>query len=271
METSQKIRMSPFLFIKEHHNLIRSLVKRELAGKFAGTYGGLIWAILQPLLQALVYTFVFSVIMRATTQGEYQHIPFPVWLITGLLPWTMFAESLSSSVNVITRNTNMVKKTLFDKRALPFSCVLSGLAGHGISIIILLVLMLFFRIPPHWTLLLLPFVTILLTLFTLSWAYILAALNVFIRDTDHALSVVLQLLFFATPIVYPAELVPESLQFLVLINPMHHLIAFYRQVILLGVTPDLFTVIVITLGIGIFFMFADSLFRSLSPEFCDVL
>jgi len=271
MRTSSDSKSSPFTFIFRNRNLIATLVKRELTGKFAGTFLGLLWTILQPLLFAALYTIVFSVIMKAPTMGKYNAVPFPVWLLAGMLPWMLFSESIGTATKSITSNVNMIKKTLFDKRVLPLSGVCSGLINHCISLAILMTLMLFFGLTPHRTIIYLPVIIILTMLFTMAWAYILSALNVFFRDIDHALNPILQFAFFATPIVYPAELVPESLRFLVFINPMHHLISLYRQTLLLGVAPGTMTLLMATLGTWGFFIFADSLFRKLASDFCDAL
>jgi ABC-type polysaccharide/polyol phosphate export permease len=258
-------------FLGTHRHLIASLVRRDLAGRFSGSSLGVLWAVLLPLLQAGVYTFVFSIIMRAQTEGEYQAFPFPVWLLAGLLPWTMLAEALGSATKSLTGNANMVKKTIFDKRVLPLSRVLASLAGHGVSLCVLLLIMLAFGIAPRWTLLLLPFFAALLTLFALAWAYILSALNVFLRDMDHILTVVLQLIFFATPIVYSASFVPEPLRLFVQLNPVHHIVTFYRQILLLGAAPDPLPVLLVSVAVVLFYLLGDYLFRTLSPEFADLL
>jgi ABC-type polysaccharide/polyol phosphate export permease len=259
------------MFFLTHRHLISTLVRRETTGRFAGTSLGMLWSVLQPLLHAVVYTFVFSVIMRARSGGEFQQFPFPVWLLAGLTPWALFADSLSSAAKAVTGNGNMVKKTIFDKRVLPLSCVLSSLVTHGVGIGVLLCIMLAFGVAVSWTVLLLPVVGALLAVFALGWAYILSALNVFFRDTDHILAVILQLAFFATPIVYPAELVPDPLRLLVHINPMHYFVTFYRQLLLLGTVPDPLTVLAVGAGAVLFCLFGDYLFRALAPEFADLL
>lgn len=258
-------------FLHTHRHFIASQVRRELTGRFAGTSLGVLWTVLLPLMQAVLYTLVFSVIMRARPGGEYQKIPFAVWLLAGLMPWSLFAESLSTAARSITGNAYMVKKTMFDKRVLPLSCVLSAAITHGVSLVVLLVIMLAFGVTPHWGILLTPLFAALLAVFALGWAYILAALNVFFRDVDQILGVVLQLAFFATPIVYPEEFLPEGLRFLALANPMHHIVTFYRQAIFLGAAPDPAWLLAVAAGVALFCWLGDALFRSLAPEFADLL
>lgn len=259
------------MFLRSHRHLIVSLVKRDLAGRFAGTIFGLFWAVILPLLHAAVYTFVFSVIMRAKTGGEYQNIPFPVWLLAGLLPWTMLSESLYSSAKVISGNANMVKKTIFDKRVLPLTCVAASLVSHCVSLAVLLGIMALFGIYPQWSVIFLPVISLLLVIFSLAWAYILSALNVFIRDIDHVLTALLPIVFFTTPIVYSADLVPDSFRLFLKMSPVYHLVTFYRQTLLLGVTPDPLALFSVSIGVVLFFLFGNYLFRTLSPEFADLL
>lgn len=259
------------MFILKDKHLIAALVARATTGKFAGASLAAFWPVLFPLLNAAVYTFVFSVILRAQPSGEYREVPYSVWLLAGLAPWALMSESLQISVRAITGNKNMVKKTMFDKRVLPLSCVLSSLPSHVFTLLILICIMLGFGFIPKWTTLLLPFYCALLLLFTLGWSYILSALNVFVSDISHILSVVLQLVFFTTPIVYPAEQVPKNLQLFVVMNPVHHLISFYREALLLGTLPDLPVILFVLAVVVLFWWLGDLLFRALAPTFSDFL
>ena len=251
--------------------LIAAMVGRSLKARFAGTMMGMLWAIFLPLAQACIYTFVFSVIMHAKSEGAYQQVPFPIWLLTGLLPWTMFAEALGLAARAITGNVHLVKKTMFDKKVLPLCSVLTSLVNHGFALIILLAVMLFYGLRPGWSILFLPLVSFVMFLFILAWAYIVAAFNVFLRDIDQLLGVVLNIGFFATPIVYSATLAPSAFRFIFKMNPFFYFVNFYREIILLNKLPDIFTLFMLTSGILLFFAIAVRQFEALAPEFADSL
>lgn len=256
-----------------HHNrhLIASMVARNLKARFAGTAMGILWSFFLPLVQVCIYTFVFSVIMHAKALGEYQHVPFPIWLCAGLLPWNMFSEGLGMAVGSITGNSHIVKKTMFDKRILPLCSVITSLVNHGIALSVLLVFMLFFGIRPGWTLLCLPLVSVIVFLWTLAWAYIVAALNVFLRDISQMVGVILNFCFFATPIVYSKDLVPPVFGMIVKANPFFYLLQAYREIILLNKLPNIFELCVVTAGITLFLSAAVYLFKILSYDFADSL
>lgn len=257
--------------ILNNRNLISSMVGRGLKARFAGTAIGMAWSLILPLAQACVYTFVFSVIMRAKAGGEYQQMPFPIWLLAGLLTWTMFSEALGLAVSVINSNANLVKKTMFDKRVLPLCSVITSSVNHGLALVVLLVIMLFFGIRPGWAILFLPVVSLVMCLYTLAWAYIVAAFNVFLRDIGQMLGIILHIGLFATPIVYSVERAPQAFRIIYTVNPYFYFVNFYREIILLNRLPDIPTLLALTAGVILFLFLADRLFRSLAVGFADSL
>jgi len=257
--------------ISKNRDLIRSLVARDLRGRYTGSLFGAAWTVLTPLSMLLIYTIVFSVIMRANPGEQYKHVPFAVWLLTGILPWTFLVESASQGVVSITSNSVLIKKSLFDKDVLPLCVVAANLVTHGVGLVVLVVIMLCCGIIPGPAALFLPVIAAVMFVFVLGWAYVLAALNVYIRDIGQVVGLALQLGFFLTPIAYPEDLAPAWLSVAMRFNPYFFFVRFYREVLLLDRLPDLVPLAAVAAASVVFLLVAKRVFDRLAPDFADVL
>lgn len=257
--------------IWKNRHLLTHLLRKELTDQYAVSLLGLGWTILQPLALLGLYSFVFSIVLKTGTGPEFQGVPFAFWLLCGLVPWTFFTDSLLRACRSITGNVSLVTKSMMDKRMLPISAMLGAFLGHIISLTLLLIIAPFFGVSPGWGWLGLLAILPSMLLYCTSWAFLLAALNVYSRDVEQLLSVFLQFLFFLTPIAYPMGMAPEWAKKLLALNPHYYFIAIYREAILHNKLPDPIFLLSLTLLTGAFFVFSHRVFQKLSSDFADSL
>ncbi|NLD44711.1 MAG: ABC transporter permease [Chloroflexi bacterium] len=219
-----------------YRELIENLVIRDLKVRYKNSVLGFLWSLVNPLLLMLVFTVVFTVMLPNV------EIPrFPVFVLCSLLPWNFFNASLIGAVNSITQNGHLIKKVYFPREILPISVVFSNLANFLLALPVLLALVLILGGRFTVWLVYLPIVMAVQVCFTLGVALVLAALNVFYRDTSVIMEVIMQAWFFLTPVFYPVELLPEwktvlgivwpVRRLVYILNPMASIIATYRSVI----------------------------------------
>jgi homopolymeric O-antigen transport system permease protein len=216
--------------------LLWQLSLREFLGAFKGSFLGALWSFVYPLLLLVVYAFIFSKVFRMRWGLE---IPeglgsFALVLFGGFIPFNLFSTVVQRSTGVIVGNTNLVSKVVFPLELLPTSVVLSGLFQAAVATVILLVaeILMLHRIP--WTVFLALPVLVDLLLLTGGLAFILAALGVFVRDVASLITIVMQMMFFLTPITYPIEAVPEAYRTIFLLNPLTPIVIDWRNAILTG-------------------------------------
>jgi ABC-type polysaccharide/polyol phosphate export permease len=230
--------------LASYRALIQSLVVRDLKARYRGSVLGFLWSFINPLLLLLVYSFVFLVM--PTTRGNYTgEISYPVFMFSGLLPWTWFSSSLLESTTVLVAGGNLIRKVLFPAEVLPLVTVTAGLVNFCLGLPILFGFILYFGVPVVATdLLWLPVIMLIQLMLTMGCALLLAALTVHFRDLRDLLANLLTLWFFATPILYrlPAEGaitvkhhlpfgVSMSLRDIMLLNPLAHLARAYQGVL----------------------------------------
>jgi len=259
-----------FQIIILNRHLVRAMAIREIRNRFAGTAGGFAWSVANPLAILLVYWFVFSVGFRVQDVGN---IPFVVMFAAGLIPWTIFSESLMRSTTAITDNRHLATKTVFPTEILPVVHMASGLLTHCIMLLILLVLIVIYRLPILISWLQVLYYLAALMTFCLGLSWLLSALNVFLRDVREVLTVLLNLWFWMTPIVWDISMIPEKFLFLFKLNPMYYVINGYKESFLYG-TP-LWQDPGMTLyfwGICIVMLLTGALaFKNLKPVFAEAL
>ncbi len=250
--------------------LIGDLVHRDFIGRYKGATMGLTWSVITPLLTILIFTFVFSTILKVRFGGG-RSADFVVYFLCGMIPWLAFSDVLNRSASLIRENAHFVQRIIFPVEILPVTLSLSGMLQLGVGLTLLLGVVGVFFTPLTWTIVFIPALVCLQLLFTIGLAWIIACLGVFVRDTAHAIGIGTQMWMFLTPIIYPAELVPESLQVLLVINPMAHLVQGYRRVIIEGAVPDLYGFIVLTCVMAMVAAFGYLFFMRSKSAFADVL
>lgn len=212
--------------LQQHRNMLFALSLWELRIRYAGTYGGMIWSIILPLTMAVVYWFVFAVGLRA--QGP-DNTPYILWFMCGFITWTLFNETLVNSMNSITRNINLVKNIAFPLELLPTITLMVSQITHLIMVVVLFALILAYHIEVNFYTLQFLYYFIALTLFSYGFALLLSAFNVFLRDLAQAITVILNIWFWLTPIVWVPTMLPASTQKYLLFNPMYYIVNGYRD------------------------------------------
>jgi len=251
--------------------LIRSFVVRDLRARYIGSFMGFFWSVIHPVVLLVSYTFVFSVIFGLRPLPDSGTTSFPLFLFCSILPWLFFQDTLQRSSTVVIDNANLVTKTLFPTEILPLTVMLAALVNHLIGFAILLVVILFSIGTPGASSLLLPLYLLVLMLFTLGISWLVAGLNVFVRDVSQVLSVVLTFWFWFTPIFYSPERFPVDFRFLMQINPMAHIVIAYRDCLLRARVPDLRALAVVAGFSIVVFVAGGMFFRHTKREFVDVL
>jgi ABC-2 type transport system permease protein/lipopolysaccharide transport system permease protein len=219
----------------EYRELMYQMTMRDLRLRYKQTVMGFGWAIFMPL----VNTAIFSVIFMRVAPVEMPHgVPYPVFAYCGLLVWNFFSMSLKFAVNSLTSNANLVTKVYFPREIFPLSAVLVCLVDFVVAGAVLGVLMAWYGIPMHASLLFLPAVLAVHILFTSGIALLLAMSNLFFRDVKYLFEIVVTMWMFASSTVYPVDQIDGRLGLVMRLNPMTGIIESYRSVILYGTLPD---------------------------------
>lgn len=226
-----------------NRELIWALALKELRVRYKRSTLGFLWALLNPLLMMVILTVVFSTVMRI----QIDH--YSVFLLSVLLPWTFFSQSLAYAVESIVGNGELLKKVYIAKSVFPMAAVLSNVINFFFSMIPLLILLPLLRFPFHWTWIYLPVPLLGLVLFSLGCSFFLAMANVFFRDVAHILQVILSAWFYVSPIIYSVDFVPARYRFFFRLNPMLYLLNGFRLSIYYGLLPSLQSAAV-SLGVG---------------------
>lgn len=217
--------------VAQRKSLIIELIRRELKLRYRGTWLGFLWTLLNPLVFMVVYTLVFSHFLRIG-------IPrFPAFLLSGLLPWTWFSESVMTGTSCLVDHAAFLKNAVFPSQVLPVVSVGASMMNYLFSLPVLVVLLAVYQAPFGWSMLALPLVMAVQFLLTLGVVYITATLNVFLRDLRYIVQHGLLAAFFLTPIMYDFSFVPAQFQWLLKINPMSILIDSYRRLFFYGMWP----------------------------------
>ncbi len=250
-----------------YRELIYFLTWRDIKVRYKQAVLGVGWAVLQPLLTVLIFTVIFGILLKTPSQG----LPYPLFALSALLPWQLFATALQRSSVSLVGNANLITKIYFPRLAIPLSTVLAALVDFGVSFIVLLMVMIYYGAWPGWRILwILPIV--LLTLVTaLSVGLWLSALNVQYRDIQHMVPFIIQVWMYASPIVYPIETIPEGLwRSLYGLNPMVGVIQGFRWALLGGNPPDL--TMVVSMGVVLILLITGVYyFRRMEKTFADVV
>jgi homopolymeric O-antigen transport system permease protein len=215
--------------------LLKEMVSRDVRARYAGSGLGVLWAFAMPILWMLLYTGVFGLVLRVPVDPGYAS--FPEFLMAGLLPWMAISEGISRSASCLIDNAPMVKKTVFPLETLVLSVVLAAIVNEVIALVVYGVYVaLLGHLSLSWLGLVLP-ALFLQGILTFGLGCIAATLTVFLRDTVQAVGIALTVVFYATPIVYPASLVPARFRPWIDANPVSALVDLYRRAFTLHAPP----------------------------------
>ena len=263
--------MSPALAVPRWGWLLASFVRREVLNRYAGSITGLAWTFLHPLAQLAVFGFVFSHIFRVGVPAGYPGVGYTAFVAVALWPWIMFSEGLQRAMGAVAANAGLIRKVAFPHRLLVFSAILGTCAVQLVGYVAVLVALRMAGEPislshlPVALLLLVPYM-----LLATGIGAFLAALQTLLRDVEHVVQVVLQVLFYATPILYPATLVPESMRRIVADNPLGWISERLREVLFHGSGLVAGDALIALLCVAVF-LAGLWFFERLSPHFEDFL
>lgn len=255
--------------------LLKYFVQRQLTRSYQRSYLGFLWAFLGPLLMVVLLTLVFSEMigLRFREVEGNSSLNFGLYLYCGLLPFLAYSEALSKGVTSIRNSSGLVQKVIFPLEFLPFSTAVTSLIDKffGLGALLAVVLLLQHSLP--WTALLLPLVVIPQLLFILGLAYLMAIAGTYLPDISEVLRAVVRATFFLTPIIWPADRVPEdsALRPLVDYNPLAILVEAYRDLILNGELPDAGGMLYFSACAVVLFVVGFALFVRVKSNFADLL
>jgi len=261
--------------------LLVRMVKRDIRGRYIGSAMGIFWSVINPLIMIAIYVVVFSSLMQTKWKFGNVETGYAVYLCTALLPWLWLQESLIASCNSVLFNGSLLKRTAFPSAILPLEAIIASGVHFIIAMSLFVVVMVFLKaFPGLWTLALIPLIG-LQFLLLLGPAYLLATLNVFLRDTQQIVGALLTFLFWATPIVYPQHLVLGNsapyttkqilLKYWFLINPVAHISDMYRSILIGRSLPSLKSIAYLVILAGLFYVVGKWLFTRSRRHFIDEL
>jgi ABC-type polysaccharide/polyol phosphate export permease len=254
--------------IYKWRELLWQMVGREVKARYKQSVLGYFWVILNPLAQMLVMSFAFSVIMRIPTNSS-SNIPYSIFLFVALLPWTLFANSLSSAAGALVSSSSLITKIYFPRTILVISTIIAKVIDFFFALSILVIYMIIYHIPITWNILWVIPIFLIQQIFTLGLSLFFAAANLLYRDIQYLLSMILLLWMYVTPVIYSADMIPSRYKIFFQINPMAVIINAYRQVILAGGAPK-YTSLLVGLIVSLIVLFIGfSYFKSREKIFAD--
>lgn len=249
-----------------YRDLFRFLIWRQIKVRYAQSSIGFGWAIIQPLFSMILFTVIFGRLAQIDSDGA----PFALFSLAALLPWTYFSNAITDGVASLVGEANMLRKVYFPRLLLPLSAVAAKLVDFAIAAGLMAILMLIYMWMPPITILLLPLVMILMVASAAAISIWLTALAVQYRDVKHAMTFVVQLAMYASPVVYPTSLIPERYRLLYALNPMVGVIEGFRSG-LLGTQPMPWDLLAVgTLSTTVMLLTGLVFFRNKEKIFADV-
>ena len=268
--THQRI-WRPLWELPARADLIFSFARRDLAGRYKGSALGIAWAVLTPIVMIAIFTFIFAGIFGARFGASDSNWDYALYLFCGLLPWSMFQESVQQSSNTIVANANLVKRVVFPLETLPAAQAFAALGNQLFATIALLIGIVVIRHNLQLTALWLPVLLIPQLLLTLGAAWLIASLGVFLRDIAQGVTLLLMAWMYLTPIIYPESIVPERFQWFINVNPFTPLVRSYRHILLDGLAPDWRGLVYFTAIALVLFVFGYWWFARTRKNFADVI
>jgi len=248
--------------------LLWQMTSREIKARYKQSILGYFWVILNPLAQMLVMSFAFSLILRVPTKSA-TNIPYSIFLYTALLPWTLFSNSLSSASSSLIGSASLITKVYFPRTILVIATITAKIIDFLFATTILAGYLIVYQIPISLNILWVFPIFFIQQLFTLGLSLFFSAANLLYRDIQYLLSLILILWMYLTPIIYPADIVPEKFRIIYQLNPMSVIVNAYRQVIL-GGGPPKYSSLLIGLAVSVLTLLVGlSYFKSREKIFAD--
>ncbi|VAW84866.1 O-antigen export system, permease protein [hydrothermal vent metagenome] len=239
----------------EYRDLFYFLVWRDIKVLYAQTVLGFGWAILQPLIQIILFTLIFGKVAQIPSDG----IPYFLFATVAVVPWTYMSSAMTSSSQSLVTSQNMLGKVYFPRLIYPLTPVLTKLVDFGIALVIVLVVMIYYQVPPTWNLAFLPIFILMMIAVPAGVGLWLSSLSIRFRDVRFAMGFTIQMLMYSAPIVYSASSIPDGYRFLYSLNPIVGVIEGFRASLLgtpipwVYIIPGMVTVIILVVSGAIYF------------------
>ena len=249
-----------------YRELLYFLTLRDIKVRYKQTVMGVAWVIIQPLTTMLIFTLVFNRFVRLDAGA----LPYPLFALSGLLLWLFFANAVTNSTHSMVINANLITKVYFPRMFIPAASVAAGLVDLAVAFLLLVALCIYYGVTVTLNLLLVPLFIMLMALLALGVGLLSAGMTVKYRDLRHALPFIIQLWMFASPVIYPASVVPEKWKWLLLINPVAGIIEGFRA----SLTGHSFDWLQVSISAAITFallVFSVYIFRRFEDTFADVV
>ena len=254
-----------------YRGFVFSSIRNEFSARFSRSRLGGLWMIINPLAQVAIYALVLSNVLAAKLPGIENKYAYALYLMAGILAWSLFAEIIGRCLTLFIDQGNLMKKMRFPSITLPVIVVGSCLLNYLLLFVALLVVFALLGQWPQWQMLWLIPLTVVVTALAVGLGLIIGVLNVFIRDVGQVIPILLQIWFWFTPVVYPLNIIPDEYKGYMAMNPMFPIVSAYHDVLVYARAPDLQSLVltaaiaVVLLGLGLF------MFRRAAPEMVDVL
>lgn len=267
---SPKMLINTFKLLFSYRKIVWDLAKSDFKSRYLGSILGILWAFILPIVNLGIIWFALGLGLRANTTQE---LPYILWLVTGMFPWSFFSDSILSASNSVVDKSYLVKKVVFQVELLPVIKIVAAFFPFLFLSVVMFLLFLSYGFMPSIYWLQIPYFVFCLLILVLSISWFTSAVVVFYRDMGHLVAVALQLGFWLTPIFWNPEHLPANLRFFVHLNPVFYIVNGYRNSFVYKVwfwqeplaTVYFWSLILIVGGLGIF------VFRRLRPQFADVL
>ncbi len=248
-----------------YRELLKNNIKKELRGKYKGSFLGIIWSFLEPLLQTLIYFLIFPLILGKVEDN------YIVFLTIGIFTWHLFANTVANGNKIIINNANIINKIYFPREILPIAIVTSGLINYLISFPIILIFILFNHIGFSIYFCYIPLILIIAYLLTLGIVFITSSITVYLRDFEFIVNFAINLLFYATPIIYSISAIPTKWQWIIKLNPLTNIINSLRDILLYHQNPLSLSLLIAAITSILVFIIGFVIFKKLEKKFSEEL
>lgn len=250
-----------------YRSMIYNLVKRDLRGRYKGSILGFLWNFVLPLMQILVYIAVFTIVFKQNIEDYY------VYLIVGMIPWTMFSDSISGGAGSVVDNSQLVTKIYFPRTVIPVSIVISKFVNFLISMVFVVVVIIVgghgFDAAAAATV---PIAVLFLFMFSLGLAVLLAAANVYLRDVQYLITVLLMMWIWLTPIMYVQDFIDnDAFRLLLDFNPMTYIIGLFQDSLYWKMVPSMDRFLICLVESVAMMVVGFWVYQKVSPDFAEVM
>lgn len=257
-----------FRNLVKYRYLLYNLTLREIKSRYKQSVLGYFWIILNPFFQMLVMSFVFSFLIRIPTAFN---IPYNLFVYSGLLPWTLLVSSITASTTSLVDNQSLLKQIYFPREIIVTAATLAKIYDFLLASSIFVVFLIYYHIPVTHIIIFIPLIILMQIFFSLGISFLLSAFNLFYRDVQYAINLVLLVWFYLTPVLYPVELFPSKYRFIFQFNPMSVFINAIRRAIFGGGGLNYSSLAIALVLTFIIFQVGYLLFKKLEGLFADVV